>query len=47
MIPGAVLTMREPEGQPDFGAVVHDIGARRHDANDFMESTIDFHGLVE
>ena len=46
-VAATVLTIGriEAERHPDFGAVVHDIGARRHDADDFTAQAIDLDGL--
>ena len=46
-VEAAVLTnsRREPEGQPDCRAVVHDIDAGWHDAKDFVGTALDIHGL--
>ena len=45
----AVLTIGrvQPERQPDLGAVVHDVGARRHDADDFAAPAVDFDRLPD
>src|SRR5688572_23664693 len=46
-VEAAVLTnsRREPEGQPDCGAVIHDIDAGWHDANDFVKTPLDIQRL--
>ena len=46
-VEAAVMTnsRREPERQPDFRVVVHDIDAGWHDAKDFVRPTVDIHGL--
>src|SRR5687768_14285153 len=46
-VEGAVLTnsRREPEGDPDSGAVVHDIDAGWHDANDLVKTALDIQGV--
>src|SRR5687768_15961230 len=36
---------RESEGQPDGRAVVHDVDAGRHDADDFVWPSLDGYGL--
>jgi hypothetical protein len=38
-------TRVEPEGQPNLGAVIHDVGPGWHNANDFVEAALDFHLL--
>ena len=45
---GAALASRirvDPKRQPDLGAVVHDVGAGQHDAENLVGSALDFHGL--
>src|SRR5688572_14668000 len=46
-VEAAVLanSRREPEGQPDCRAVVHDVDAGWHDAKDFVGTALDIHGL--
>jgi hypothetical protein len=47
---GAAVPSRirvDPERQPDFGAVVHDVGAGRHDSDDFVGPALDFHRLSD
>ena len=45
----AVLAIRrvEAQGQPDLGPVVHDIGARRQDADHLAVDAVDFNGLAD
>src|SRR6266704_1728821 len=38
-------TRVEPEGQPNLGVVIHDVGPGRHNANDFVAAALDFHLL--
>src|SRR5213592_732308 len=46
-VEASVLTnsRREPEGQPDCRAVVHDIDAGWHDAKALVGTALDIHGL--
>ena len=43
VVVAAILTIRriQPERQPDLGAVVHHVGAGRHDADDLAAPAID------
>ena len=47
-VTAAILAIEraEPEGHPDVGAVVHHIGAGRHDANHLAAQAIDLDGLA-
>ena len=46
-VKAAVLanSRRKPEGQPDCRAVIHDIDAGWHDANDFMRPAVDIQSV--
>ena len=48
-VASAVLTIGrvQPEGHPDLGAVVHDVGAGRHHADDFAAQAIDLDHLSD
>ena len=35
----------KPEGQPNLGVVIHDVGPGWHNANDFVGAALDFHLL--
>ena len=42
-LPGRIRV--EPEGQPNLGVVIHDVGPGWHNANDFVGAALDFHLL--
>lgn len=42
-LPGQIRV--QPEGQPNLGVVIHDIGPGGHNANDFVKTAFNFHRL--
>ena len=41
------IVFSQPEGQPDLGAVIHDVRAGRHDADDFALPVIHIHRMPD